>query len=301
MKVRFWGVRGNVVMPGPYTIRYGGNTSCIEIRGDNNELLIIDAGTGLRELGMYLTAHDFKQGPIDANILLTHAHWDHMQGFPFFAPVIFIPQNQITFYGPVSDDDNLENVISGQMNYSYFPVKLDELKAKIRFRNIGEGNFQIGEFEITTKYLNHPVPALAYRIQYKDKVVVTMYDTEPYGNDYKKEGMEQNPAIIDEYKRIAREKNEELVDFARGADLLIHDSQYTKEEYFESRIGWGHSYFEYAVENGAAADVKMLALFHLEYEDDKIDALERMSKQYGADINKDMIVFCAREQLEIEI
>ncbi len=300
MKVRFWGVRGNVVMPGPYTIKYGGNTPCIEIRGDDNELLIIDAGTGLRELGLYLTQNDFQQGPIDAKILLTHTHWDHMQGFPFFAPVIFIPQNKITFYGPVDEDDSLEDVIGGQMNYSYFPVKLDELKAMIKFRNLVPGEFNIGEFKIKSRYLNHQVLTFSYKIEYRGKVITTVFDHEPYGferyidgtlSDIEKDKIKENAVI----------KKDELIDFISGSDLIIHDAMYTRDDYFEKKVGWGHSYFEYAVENAVASKTKMLALFHHEYEDEKMDKCEKSAKNYAKSLDNNLVVFAAREKLEITI
>ncbi len=300
MKVRFWGVRGNIVMPGPHTIKYGGNTPCIEIRGEEDELLIIDAGTGLRELGLFLTQNDFKKGPIDANILLTHTHWDHMQGFPFFAPVIFIPQNKITFYGPVDENDSLEDVVSGQMNYSYFPVKLDELKAVIRFRNLVPGEFNIGEFNIKARYLNHHVLTFSYRIEYRGKSVVTVFDHEPYGFERYLEGSltDADKEKIQEQTKILEQ---ELIDYIKNADLIIHDSMYTKEEYFDKKVGWGHSYFEYAVENAIKANADKLALFHHEYEDDKMEACEKMAKQYAKDLDSNLTVFAAREQLEVNV
>lgn len=300
MKIRFWGVRGNVAMPGAYTIKYGGNTSCIEIRGNENELLIIDAGTGLREFGNYLMANDIKKGPLDAHILLTHTHWDHIQGFPFFIPA-FVPTNNITFYGPVGGDETLEGVVAGQMNYSYFPIKLDELRAKIRFRDLSEGEFQIGNFNIKTKYLNHPVLVFGYRIEYKDRVIVTMFDNEPYNNIYDEDMQQKEPEKYKEAQEEAERLNNEMVEFAKDADLLIHDAQYTKDDYFNGKKGWGHSYFEFAIENGVKSNSKMLALTHHEYVDKKLDEYEKFSKQYAKDLNSDMFVFCARERLEIEL
>ena len=298
MVVKFWGVRGNVVMPGPFTIEYGGNTSCIEIRGDDNELLIIDAGTGLRELGMWLMGNDFREkSEVHSNILLTHTHWDHIQGFPFYIP-IFFPQNSITFFGPVSKEDTLEDVVAGQMNYAYFPIKLDELKAKIRFRDIVEGEFDVNGFKIKTKYINHNVPAFSYRIEHGGKSIVTMFDMEPYRNKY------EDKAGSEEYKKAKEEieaQEAAIVDFAKGADLIIHDAMYSKEDYFEKRIGWGHSYFEYAVDHGVKAGAKMLALFHHEYEDELMGEYEKMAKHYSKDLGSDCVVFAAREGLKIEI
>jgi phosphoribosyl 1,2-cyclic phosphodiesterase len=301
MRVKFWGVRGNVVMPGPFTIEYGGNTSCIEIRGDNNELLIIDAGTGLRELGMWLMGNDFKDNKeVTSNILLTHTHWDHIQGFPFYIP-IFFPQNNITFFGPVSKDDTLEDVVAGQMNYAYFPIKLDELKAKIRFRDVVEGEFDINGFKIKTKYINHNVPAFSYRIEHGGKSVVTMFDMEPYRNRHEDQKDKVTKEEYEEGQAEVDAKENEIIDFARGADLIIHDAMYSKEEYYEKKTGWGHSYFEYAVFHGVKANARMLALFHHEYEDGVLSDYEKMAKQYAKDLGSECVVFAAREGLEITV
>ncbi|HEO65115.1 MAG TPA: MBL fold metallo-hydrolase [Spirochaetes bacterium] len=310
MKLRFWGVRGSVPTPGPKTVKYGGNTSCLEIRGDNNELLVIDAGTGLRELGNYLISNDLPDGPLDINIMLTHTHWDHIQGFPFFGPA-FIPSSTITFRGPVNAIGmGLEEIVSGQMAYSYFPIKLNELRADIQFKEIREEDFKIGPFYISTCYLNHPILCLAYRITCGDKTIVTIYDNEPYRNIFadKKEDNESGlDGIDDEAIKEAEEyvkiQNNKIIDFAKGADLIVYDAQYTTEEY-KTKAGWGHSTIDHALEAALEIQCSKLALFHHDpvRSDKELDTLQVQTvdkvKQIGGN---NLIVFFARERLEIAI
>lgn len=303
MKVRFWGVRGSIPVPGPKTVKYGGNTSCIEIRGDKNELLIIDAGTGLRELGNFLIANDLKKGPLKLNILLSHTHWDHIQGFPLFGPS-FIPSTEITFRGPVNFSGALSEIVAGQMNYSYFPIKLDELKAKIKFIELQEDSFEIGPFHINTKYLNHPILTLGYRIQYKNKVIVTLYDTEPYRNLFQsdEEDMDEvDVEAMEEAENYVKEMNDKLIKFAHNADICIYDSQYKAEEY-EAKKGWGHSTIDHAIINSLSAKVKRLALYHHDplRDDHQVDQIQKYAKNLVREKNSNMIVFCAREKLEVD-
>ncbi len=307
MKVRFWGVRGSIPVPGPKTVKYGGNTSCIEIRGDKNELLVLDAGTGLRELGNFLIANDLKKGPLKINILLSHTHWDHIQGFPLFGPS-FIPSTDITFRGPVNFSGALSEIVAGQMNYSYFPIKLDELKAKINFVELQEDTFEVGPFKITTKYLNHPILTLGYRVQYGKKVLVSLYDTEPYRNLFINEDIidedeldEVDREAMEEAESYVKEMNDKLIRFISGADLCIYDAQYKEEEY-EAKKGWGHSTVDQAIKNSIKSKVKKLALFHHDplREDEQVTQIQRYAQSLVKEKNSDMVVFCARERLEID-
>ena len=159
MKIRFWGVRGSIASPGPKTVRYGGNTTCIEVRTDSNELLILDAGTGIFPLSQTLLA----ELPVRANVFITHSHWDHIQGFPFFAP-LFVRGGHWDIYGPAGLGQSLRETLAGQMQYSYFPVTLDELGASIRFHDLAEGSFEIDDIRISTRFLNHPALTLGYQI-----------------------------------------------------------------------------------------------------------------------------------------
>ena len=258
--VRFWGVRGSIPCPGPPTVRYGGNTACLELRFAGR-LIIIDAGSGLRELGDYLLAHDMRQGPLDTSLYLTHTHWDHIMGFPFFTP-IYIPSTRLQVFGPVThEDETLESIVGGQMVYRYFPVRQTELAADIRYADLKEGVFDLGGgLVLRTKYLNHPVLCLGYRFEFRGKSVCTAYDTEPFANLFA--AADADPALAAEGAAVAEEQNRLVEDFFAGADLVIHDAQYTEAEYQDGKQGWGHSSMEHAIEAAHRAGVRTLALFH---------------------------------------
>ncbi len=183
MKIKFWGVRGSIPVPGPSTVRYGGNTPCIEVRLNDERLIIIDAGTGIRELGLSL----LPKGKVEAIILLSHTHWDHIHGFPFFVPA-FIPGNKLTIYGPVNYNEKLEEIVAGQMKYSYFPVKLEWIGADKKFVDLKEGIYEIDGIRIIAQILNHPIITMGYRIEADGKILVTEYDTEPYRNIFEDKG-----------------------------------------------------------------------------------------------------------------
>ncbi|MDR1316290.1 MAG: MBL fold metallo-hydrolase [Spirochaetales bacterium] len=263
---RFWGVRGSIPCPGPDTVRVGGNTACIELRfGEENRLVIIDAGSGLRALGDFIMRNDLPKGPVNTDILISHTHWDHIMGFPFFAP-IYLKSTNLRIYGPVSyEEERLEEVIGGQLRYRYFPVRQDELSAHIEYHELKEASFELGDgIFVTTKYLNHPILCLGYRLEYKGRVFCTAYDTEPFRNvfptDPSDPGYDESAAR--EGALAAEEENEKLVRFLQDADVLVYDTQYTREEYEASKTGWGHSTFEYAMQTADRAGVKKLYFFH---------------------------------------
>ncbi|HDQ14889.1 MAG TPA: MBL fold metallo-hydrolase [Sediminispirochaeta sp.] len=279
MKVKLWGVRGSIPCPGPETVKYGGNTASIELRvGEENRLMIIDAGSGIRKLGERIIKHDLPKDPLKIKMFFTHTHWDHILGFPFFIP-IFIPGTEIDVYGPVTyEDEGLDQIIGDQLRYRYFPVKHSELSAVIRYHPLREGTMDLGDgLFVTTKYLNHPILCLGYRFEYKGKAFCTAYDHEPFRNvfptDPEQPGYDAEAA--EEGEAAAREENEKVLRFYQNADLLIHDSQYTKKEYLSSKLGWGHSPFETAINNAHKAGVKRLALFHHDPNrtDQQLDAL----------------------------
>ncbi len=266
MKIRPWGVRGSIPCPGPETVHFGGNTACIEIRyGPDDQLIIIDAGSGIRKLGEFVMKNDLPKGPIKTKIFFSHTHWDHIMGFPFFIP-IFVPGTEIDIYGPVTyEDEGLEEIIGGQLRYRYFPVKHSELSASISYHPLRERSLDLGGgMKLTTKYLNHPILCLGYRFEHEGKVFCTAYDTEPFRNvfptDPSDPSYDEEAAI--EGEAAAKEENEKILHFFKGADLLIHDSQYTHKEYVSSKLGWGHTTFEYAVNAAHKAKVKKLLLFH---------------------------------------
>jgi phosphoribosyl 1,2-cyclic phosphodiesterase len=302
LSVTIWGDRGSIPCPGKDTVVYGGNTSCLEIRADE-KLVIIDFGTGIKPFGDWLMANDFKKGPINADIFITHTHWDHIMGFPMFTP-LFIPTSQLRIRGPVSyEDETLEQIIGAQLTYRYWPVRLNELSAHIEYAQIKETSLDLGDgLWVTTKYLNHPILCLGYRFEYKGKSIVTAYDNEPFRNLFPTDP--EDPSYDEEAARegeeAAREENEKVLRFFQGADVLIHDSQYTAAEY-RSHIGWGHSSFEYALNAAYKADANKLILFHPD--PNRTDAqLADLEQGYQKRVagKTSMQVMMAREGLRVE-
>lgn len=306
MKVKFWGVRGSIPCPGPQTAKYGGNGACIELRvGKKGRIVIIDAGSGIRELGSYLLKNDLPNGPISADLFLSHTHWDHIMGFPYFTP-IYIPGTQIKVYGPETfEEDPLEEVVGGQMKYRYFPVNFGELSSNIEYIRLQENpSIDLGDgLKLATKFLNHPITTLGYRFEFDGKVFCTCYDTEPFRNLFitDPDHPDYDEAMAVEGQEVAEEQNLILERFFEGADLLVYDAQYTEEEFVANRIGWGHTPIEYAIEAAGRAGVKRLALFH--HDPDRTDAqIDEMAQRYsrpGGD--RGMEVFFARERSEIEL
>ena len=306
IRLTFWGVRGSIPVPGPTTVKYGGNTSCLELRfGDEDRLVIIDIGSGIRELAGHVMKKDMPRGPIKTKIFLTHTHYDHIMGFPFFAP-IFIPGTELDVYGPVTyEEDTLDKIVGDQLRYRYFPVRLEELRAKINYFQLKEGSMDLGGgLRVTTKYLNHPILVLGYRFEYLGKVFCTAYDHEMFRNvfDVKPEDPGYDPAAVKEGEIAAREENDKVQQFFKGADLLVHDSQYTHKEYVASKLGWGHSSFEWAINSAHKAGVKHLALFHHDplRSDTEFDTL---LQRYKASVKgkTEMEISLAQEGKTIEI
>lgn len=266
MKIRFWGVRGSIASPGPRTVRYGGNTTCIEVRTDNNELIVIDAGTGIFPLSQTLLA----ELPLTANVLITHSHWDHIQGLPFFVPN-FIPGNVLRLHGafdPVSGN-GIEQVMSVQLQYSYFPVREAELKARMEYVTLTpEQAVQIGTATVTPFLLNHPVINFGYRIDSAGKSVFFTGDHEPPYNIY-----ESSDDGFAEYQQFVDEKSEGIARAMRGVDVLIADSSYTAQEYL-GKQGWGHGTFSSSFDYAREAGAKVLFCTHHEptRSDDALEA-----------------------------
>jgi CheY-like chemotaxis protein len=234
--------------------------------------------------------------PIKATILLGHTHWDHIQGFPFFTPV-FEPGNQFTVVAPKGMGRSLGDVLSGQMEFTYFPVELDQLPARIEFRELGEGIFDFGDAKVITQFLNHPAPCLGYRIEADGVIVVYQCDHEPFSETLWKDG-----AGAGRLDSILHDGDRRHANFMRHADLVIHDAQYTPEE-FPAKRNWGHSTYEYAVELAALSDVRQLALTHHDptHDDTTIAEIERNARNLARKRNFLMHVFCAYEGLEMGI
>jgi phosphoribosyl 1,2-cyclic phosphodiesterase len=305
MKVKFWGVRGSIPCPGPLTVKYGGNTLCVELYFEElKRRIIIDAGTGIRELGNDLMRNGFPENLHRTEIFLTHTHWDHIQGFPFFTPIYF-PDTKLRVYGPVTyEDDSLESILGGQWVYRYFPVRQVQLAAAIEYIDLKESSYDLGDgIQLTTRYLNHPLLCLGYRFEHAGKVFCTAYDTEPYQNVFSTDP--EDPAfdasMAKEAEQVVNEENQRLESFFSDADLLIHDTQYTQAEYETSRLGWGHSSYEHAVAAATRSKVKRLALFH--HEPGRTDAeLDELAATYcRPDQTGDTDIFFAREGMEIEL
>jgi diguanylate cyclase (GGDEF)-like protein len=285
MLVRFWGTRGSIPAPGPQTARYGGNTSCVEVQIDDGTVIILDCGTGIRELGLKLLKSHSKFERI--YLLIGHTHWDHIQGFPFFTPA-FLPKSELNIFAPAGFQRSLEDSLSGQMQYSYFPVKLQDLSSRIHFTELEEGFFRLGDVLVETQYLNHTAPTIAYRISYGGATLAYVTDHEPFWNS-------PGPAFH-------HPGDQRHIDFLKGADLVIHDAQYNEEEY-KTKHGWGHSTIDYATDVTVAAGARKLALFHHDptHNDEKIRQFEEYSQARAAAAGSPLEVFAAAEGMEIRL
>ena len=234
MEIRFWGVRGSIASPGPETASVGGNTSCVEVMC-GEQRIVLDAGTGLRALGNALVA---TREPQSLALLLSHFHWDHIQGLPFFVPA-YMPQTKLTIVGASDGRHSLRDKLSRQMTEPHFPVQLDDLSAQLTYREARPmQSFELGDVHVKVARLNHPGGVFAYRLDHEGTSIVYATDTEHY-------------ACVDPA----------LKNLAQGADVLIYDAQYTEEEY-QSKVGWGHSTYVAGAEVAKAAGVKRLVLFH---------------------------------------
>lgn len=256
MKIKFWGVRGSIPSPGPKTQRYGGNTTCIEVRTDDNELIILDGGTGIFTFAQEL----LKELPVTAHIFNTHSHWDHIQGLPFFIP-IFIPGNTIHLYGafdPISGAGP-ERIMNIQMQYSYFPVREAEMRSRIHYVTVMPHELvKIGNTNITPTLLNHPVVNLGYRIDCNGKSIFFTGDHEPHYNIY-----EPGEDSYADYQALIEEQKASILQAMKGVDILIADSSYTEAEY-PSKKGWGHGTFDSCIEMAKSAGAKILYCTHHE-------------------------------------
>jgi phosphoribosyl 1,2-cyclic phosphodiesterase len=272
MTVRFWGVRGSYPAPGLQTSRYGGNTSCVSVRvgdgppSDDAPLIVIDAGTGIRRLGKEMMEGEFSSGQGSAHLLVSHTHWDHIQGLPFFAP-FYRAGNRFHVYARYRDDTHLRTVFASQSESPYFPVPFDEVQAGLVFRELNEGaRFQIGPVQVSCTRLNHPWIANAYRLECDGYAVCYVTDTAPFRDILiEQEFIRTPPRPGDPLKPADAAKLQRMRDgvvrLCRNADLVIYDTQFTPEEYV-LRPHWGHSCPEDAMEIAREAGAKSVCLFH---------------------------------------
>ena len=261
MRIKFWGVRGSTPTPQPENLRYGGNTSCVEVRfGDS--LFIFDCGTGFRSLGQQLR-REFDSRTISARIFVSHFHWDHIQGIPFFGPLYDKPENHFIFHSS-SRTRSLKRVMEEQMASPYFPVDLNEMKAKREFHELDEGRISLDDVTVQAAWLNHPQGCMGFRLESKQGVVV--YATDNETGDAK-------------FDKSVRK-------LASGADVLIYDAQYLPEEYEARKRGWGHSHWREAINIVMESGAKELILFHHDpdHDDNCIDKAVREARNYYAKV-----------------
>ena len=253
--VKFWGVRGSIATPLPTHMRYGGNTSCIEVNAGDRRF-ILDAGTGIRGLGKEFRRADVRI----THLLLTHTHWDHINGFPFFVPAYDEERTIHIMAGHLTDSGGVEGALSNQMTYPMFPVPLEEMRAQLQFEDFrGGDSFDLyPDVRVSTAPLNHPNGATGYRIEYGGKSFCYVTDTE----------------------HVPGQPDQNILGLIEGADLVIYDSTYTEEE-FPEKVTWGHSTWNEGVRLCRAANVKRMAIFHHEpdHDDDFMDALGEEAKK----------------------
>jgi len=301
-KIKFWGVRGSIPTPGASTLHYGGNTSCVELRFADGPLFILDAGTGIRELGNSLLK---RNKPVHGYIFISHFHWDHIQGLPFFRPA-FDNRNSFLIAGTDDTSIKLADIISFQMDPTYFPITIEDMNADIQFRSIREENFKIDGVQIQTIYLNHPGYALGFRFTYHDKSIVYISDNEPFYTDNvvseEKIPKDKSRKLDKIFDSFIEDKDAKLIDFCQGADILIHDTQFFPEEYQERRT-WGHSPYNYTVDLAIKSEVAQLILFHHDpdHNDETIDKILLLSQKLLKRSGKSISCQAAREGLEIEL
>ena len=287
MLVRFWGTRGSIATPGAATLRYGGNTSCVEVMSDSGTTLLIDAGTGANALGKALME---QRRAARGHILISHTHWDHIQGLPFFAP-LFVADADWHIYGPRGIGRTLQDVLAAQMDYAYFPVALNAFASKLHYHEVVEGGFSVEDVWITTQYLNHPALTVGYRLEADGASMVYASDHEPH-----------DPRAGEGFTGTGEGGDATHIEFLRDADLVIHDAQYTAAEY-RAKIGWGHSSIEYAADVAMAAKAKKLALYHHDpnRSDDAVDRLVSTARERVSAAGNDLRVVGAAECSLIEL
>ncbi len=294
--VRFWGVRGSIPTPGIQTAMFGGNTSCVEVRV-GEQVIILDAGSGIRALGQALM-REFRDKQLDITMLVTHTHWDHIQGFPFFIPA-YNPKVNVRIVGYEGAVHGLRGALFEQMQSAFFPVGLNQMASHVTFEELSEMEFTIGAVKVRTIFANHPGICLGYRLSTPKGDIVYMPDHEAYERheiERQKLAGENSPPSLD----YARLQDEKVIEFIRGADVVIGDTQYDATEY-PSRLGWGHTCADDAVELAMRAGVKHLFLFHHDpdHQDEKMVAMITAAEARVAAASSSMIVSAAREGAEL--
>jgi phosphoribosyl 1,2-cyclic phosphodiesterase len=291
-RLKFWGVRGSIPVPGASTLRHGGNTTCAEFRS-NGELIVLDAGSGIRELGVALEK-EFGSDPIKMHLLLTHLHWDHIQGFPFFLPA-YNDKNEIQIFGYDSANVGLHEILKGQMAAPFFPVALYDLPGKIDIQKLEKMEFNIGKVRVRSRFMNHPGVCVGYRLDTADGSMAFLPDSEPY-DAFKLHSSRSDLLSPEQIQKRANTERAALVEFLTGCDLLVLDAQYTDDEY-HSHIGWGHGSLSGCVALAMDAKVKKLVLFHHDpnHDDAMLDEMLKQTQALAAKAGTSLEVVSARE------
>ncbi len=295
-RLKLWGVRGSIPVPGPSTVRYGGNTSCVELRADG-EIIVLDAGSGIRMLGTELE-EEFGDRSVRLTLLITHTHWDHIQGLPFFLPA-YNQKNQIRVLGYEGAAAGLATILAGQMETPFFPVSLKDLPSHIAIEELREMEFSIGKVKVQSRFANHPGICAGYRLTTSGGSIAYFPDNEPY-DLLKLHVADRAPSAIEEAREFAKNERDKLVEFLRDVDVLILDAQYTDEEY-EKHIGWGHGSLSRVVSLALDAKVKQLILFHHDpgHDDEKIDEMLERARLLVVESGQPLEVEAGREGAEV--
>lgn len=294
-RIKFWGTRGSIAVPGPETLRFGGNTTCVELRADG-EIIVLDAGSGIRPLGIALDK-EFQARPIALSLLITHAHWDHIQGFPFFKPA-YDPKNEIRIFGFDGAGASFRQIMAEPMKTPFFPITMRELSAKMDINKLTGMKFSLGKVDVHAALVNHPGVCAGYRIFTSTGSVAFLPDHEPYEFFlHAAQGKQLSP---EQAKQIAAEEQTRLVEFLRGSDILILDTQYTDQEY-KTHIGWGHGSISSAVSLALEADVQTLLLFHHDpnHDDEMVDRMVDSARAVVAKSGRPLEVAGAQQGSEI--
>ena len=294
-RIKFWGTRGSIAVPSPETLRYGGDTTCMELRADG-EIIVLDAGTGIRPLGIDLD-REFQGRAIKLSLLITHAHWDHIQGFPFFKPA-YDSKNEIRIFGFDGAGATFREIMTEPMKSPFFPITMRELSARMDINKLNEMKFSLGKLDIHATFVNHPGVCAGYRIFTSGGSVAFLPDHEPY--EFFLHSARGKELSAEQAREIAAEQHAALVQFLRGSDILILDSQYTDQEY-ETRIGWGHGSISSAVSLALEAEVQTLLLFHHDpgHDDEMVDTMVESARELAMKNENHLEVAGAQQGSEI--
>jgi phosphoribosyl 1,2-cyclic phosphodiesterase/ActR/RegA family two-component response regulator len=291
-RVKFWGVRGSIPVPGSSTVGFGGNTSCVEVRADG-EIIILDAGSGMRELGIALE-EEFGAQPIRCTLLISHTHWDHIQGLPFFLPA-YHRKNSLRVLGYEGARASLAAVLAGQMETSFFPVSLRDMPSSISIEELKEMDFTIGKVKVQARFVNHPGICVGYRLTTTNGTIAYFPDNEPYEVLKLSQGKSDSEA-----RAFAADARSKLVEFLHRTDILIIDAQYTDDEY-AAKVGWGHGSLSSAVSLAVDAEVRKLFLFHHDpnHDDKMVENMVEAAHMLAMESGRPIEVEAAREGAEI--